>query len=180
MVFIFFGTVSWMLLLSGYVKKEDQKHRLARCVKCAVIFAAVVLAVLYLILLGTFGSDALSNMDYPAVTFMSTVQITGGFLKRADALMQGVWFFTLFALLNTNLFYGMTVLKEFVGMKGKKRYMLVLLVAIFAVAALFYLSKECGRLFIGYWRYIGMPLLILVPGFLLLLGRKHNKGGEKQ
>lgn len=179
LVFIFFGTVSWMLLMSGYVKKEDREHRLARSIKCAVIFAAVVLASLYLLLLGTFGNGALANMDYPAVTFMSTVQITGGFLKRADALMQGVWFFTLFALLNTNLFYGMTVLKEFVGLKGKKRYMLILLAATFAVAALFYLSKECGRLFIGYWRYAGMPLLILVPGSLLLFGRKHNKGGAK-
>ena len=165
--------------MSGYVKKEDREHRLARSIKCAVIFAAVVLASLYLLLLGTFGNGALANMDYPAVTFMSTVQITGGFLKRADALMQGVWFFTLFALLNTNLFYGMTVLKEFVGLKGKKRYMLILLAATFAVAALFYLSKECGRLFIGYWRYAGMPLLILVPGSLLLFGRKHNKGGAK-
>ena len=179
LVFIFFGTVFWMLLLTGYVKKEDQKFRLARSVKCALTFAAVVLAALYLILLGTFGSGALANMDYPAVTFMSTVQITGGFLKRADALMQGVWFFTLFALLNTNLFYGMTVLKEFVGMKGKKRYMLMLLVATFAVAALFYLSKDCGRLFIGYWRYVGMPLLILVPGLLLLFRRTHRKGGGK-
>ena len=45
-------------------------------------------------------------MEYPAVTMMSTIKITGGFLKRTDAFMLAIWFFTLFALLGGTAFYG--------------------------------------------------------------------------
>ena len=40
---------------------------------------------LYLILIGLFGVEALAQMKFPAVTMMSRVQVTGGFLKRTES-----------------------------------------------------------------------------------------------
>lgn len=60
--------------------------------RLALIFTGCLEAGLYLILLGVFGGAALSDMQTPAITLMSTIKITGGFLKRADAFMFGIWF----------------------------------------------------------------------------------------
>ena len=70
-----------------------------------------MLGILYLILLGMFGGAALETMDYPVVTMMSRIQMTGGFFKRADVFMFGVWFFTLYALLNSLVFFSMRLWK---------------------------------------------------------------------
>ena len=55
-------------------------------------------AVLYLVLEGIFGVPALAGMDYPAVTLMSTVKISGGFLKKNGCVYVRRVVFTLYAL----------------------------------------------------------------------------------
>lgn len=173
LVFIFWGTTFFMLFLPEHIKEADRNRKMVRTVQSALKFAAGILLALYLILLGNFGSRALSAMDYPAVTFMSTVQITGGFLKRADALMLGVWFFTLFALLNTNLYYGTQAAKRLVGKKGNKRYMIVLCFAAFLFAMVFYRDTvHAGKLLYGFLWYIGMPFLVFWPGLVLFFTKK--------
>lgn len=176
LVFIFWGTTFFLLFLPEHIKEADRKTKLVRAVQSAVRFAAGILLVLYLILLGNFGSAALSDMDYPAVTFMSTVQITGGFLKRADALMLGIWFFTLFALLNTNLYYGSQAAKRLIGEKGNKRYIVGVCVLAFAAAYACYRGGAgAGKLFWNYLYYIGMPVLVIWPGIVLLFSKKSGK-----
>lgn len=176
LVFIFWGTTFFLLFLPEHIKEADRKAKMVRAVQSAIRFAAGILLVLYLILLGNFGSAALSDMDYPAVTFMSTVQITGGFLKRADALMLGIWFFTLFALLNTNLYYGSQAAKRLIGEKGNKRYLVGVCVLAFAAAFVFYRGgTDAGKLFWSYLYYIGMPVLVIWPGIVLLFSGKSGK-----
>lgn len=92
----------------------------------AVGFSGGVFAALYLILIGLFGVEALAQMKFPAVTMMSRVQVTGGFLKRTDAFMFSIWFFTLYAMLNSMVFYSgnlaAKVIRDCGGyLEGKKR-----------------------------------------------------------
>ena len=49
--------------------------------KSGLVFRRVF-AVLYLILIGLFGVEALAQMKFPAVTMMSRVQVTGGFFEE--------------------------------------------------------------------------------------------------
>jgi hypothetical protein len=52
---------------------------------------------------------------------MSMIQFKGGFLKRLDAIMLAVWFFTLFALLSLNLYYGSLLLRGAIDQENKKK-----------------------------------------------------------
>ena len=97
-----YSMVSIVLFLKEYV--ADRRKCVGAAEK-AVWFSGGVFAVLYLILIGLFGAEALALMKFPAVTMMSRVQITGGFLKRTDAFMFSIWFFTLYAMLNSMVFY---------------------------------------------------------------------------
>ena len=179
-----YSMVSIVLFLKEYVS-DDKKHISAA--EKAVGFSGGVFAVLYLILLGLFGVDALAQMKFPAVTMMSRVQVTGGFLKRTDAFMFSIWFFTLYAMLNSMVFYSgnlaAKVIRDCGGyLEGKKRMLpyLILLLLVYGVAVLFYRNQQfLDRVTFLLWR-IGTPFVVGVPVLLCLTGRKPNRGMEER
>lgn len=180
-VFFCYSMVSIVLFLKEYVS-DDKKHISAA--EKAVGFSGGVFAVLYLILLGLFGVDALAQMKFPAVTMMSRVQVTGGFLKRTDAFMFSIWFFTLYAMLNSMVFYSGNLAEKVIRdcggyLEGKKRMLpyLILLLLVYGVTVLFYRNQQfldCVTFLL--WK-IGTPFVVGVPILLCLTGerKKHKK-----
>ena len=176
-----YSMVSIVLFLKEYV--ADRRKCVGAAEK-AVWFSGGVFAVLYLILIGLFGAEALAQMKFPAVTMMSRVQITGGFLKRTDAFMFSIWFFTLYAMLNSMVFYSgnlaAKVIRDCGGyLEGKKRMLtyLILLLLVYGVTVLFYRNQQfldCVTFLL--WN-IGTPFVVGVPVLLCLTGerKKHNK-----
>lgn len=178
MVFLMFGSMFFTLFFPKYLAAGVKTKRLVACVRYALVCAAGILFALYLILVGTFGQAALSTMEFPAVTLMSSIQIPGDFVKRLDAVMMGVWFFTLFALLNLNLHYGHQLLKKAAAGRGEKRYLAVSTVLIFAAALLFYYVEGVETLNRRFFLYVGIPSYVILPGLLAWMGRKHEKTGK--
>ena len=176
-----YSMVSIVLFLKEYV--ADRKKCVGAAEK-AVWFSGGVFAALYLILIGLFGVGALAQMKFPAVTMMSRVQVTGGFLKRTDAFMFSIWFFTLYAMLNSMVFYSgnlaAKVIRDCGGyLEGKKRMLpyLILLLLVYGVTVLFYRNQQfldCVTFLL--WK-IGTPFVVGVPVLLFLTGerKKHNK-----
>lgn len=180
-VFFCYSMVSIVLFLKEYVS-DDKKHISAA--EKAVGFSGGVFAALYLILIGLFGIEALAQMKFPAVTMMSRVQVTGGFLKRTDAFMFSIWFFTLYAMLNSMVFYSGNLAEKVIRdcggyLEGKKRMLpyLILLLLVYGVTVLFYRNQQfldCVTFLL--WK-IGTPFVVGVPVLLFLTGerKKHNK-----
>ena len=176
-----YSMVSIVLFLKEYV--ADRKKCVGAAEK-AVWFSGGVFAVLYLILIGLFGAEALAQMKFPAVTMMSRVQITGGFLKRTDAFMFSIWFFTLYAMLNSMVFYSGNLAERVIRdcggyLEGKKRMLpyLILLLLVYGVAVLFYRNQQIlDSVTFLLWK-IGTPFVVGVPVLLCLTGerKKHNK-----
>lgn len=176
-----YSMVSIVLFLKEYV--ADRRKCVGAAEK-AVWFSGGVFAVLYLILIGLFGAEALAQMKFPAVTMMSRVQITGGFLKRTDAFMFSIWFFTLYAMLNSMVFYSGNLAEKVIRdcggyLEGKKRMLpyLILLLLVYGVTVLFYRNQQfldCVTFLL--WK-IGTPFVVGVPVLLCLTGERknHNK-----
>lgn len=176
-----YSMVSIVLFLKEYV--VDRRKCVGAAEK-AVWFSGGVFAALYLILIGLFGAEALAQMKFPAVTMMSRVQITGGFLKRTDAFMFSIWFFTLYAMLNSMVFYSGNLAEKVIRdcggyLEGKKRMLpyLILLLLVYGVTVLFYRNQQfldCVTFLL--WK-IGTPFVVGVPVLLCLTGerKKHNK-----
>lgn len=179
-----YSMVSIVLFLKEYV--ADRRKCVGAAEK-AVWFSGGVFAVLYLILIGLFGAEALAQMKFPAVTMMSRVQITGGFLKRTDAFMFSIWFFTLYAMLNSMVFYSGNLAEKVIRdcggyLEGKKRMLpyLILLLLVYGVAVLFYRNQQfLDRVTFLLWR-IGTPFVVGVPVLLCLAGEKPNRGMEER
>lgn len=176
-----YSMVSIVLFLKEYV--ADRKKCVGAAEK-AVWFSGGVFAALYLILIGLFGVEALAQMKFPAVTMMSRVQVTGGFLKRTDAFMFSIWFFTLYAMLNSMVFYSGNLAEKVIRdcggyLEGKKRMLpyLILLLLVYGVAVLFYRNQQIlDSVTFLLWK-IGTPFVVGVPVLLCLTGerKKHNK-----
>lgn len=176
-----YSMVSIVLFLKEYV--ADRKKCVGAAEK-AVWFSGGVFAAMYLILIGLFGVEALAQMKFPAVTMMSRVQVTGGFLKRTDAFMFSIWFFTLYAMLNSMVFYSGNLAEKVIRdcggyLEGKKRMLpyLILLLLVYGVTVLFYRNQQfldCVTFLL--WK-IGTPFVVGVPVLLCLTGerKKHNK-----
>lgn len=176
-----YSMVSIVLFLKEYV--ADRKKCVGAAEK-AVWFSGGVFIALYLILIGLFGVEALAQMKFPAVTMMSRVQVTGGFLKRTDTFMFSIWFFTLYAMLNSMVFYSGNLAEKVIRdcggyLEGKKRMLpyLILLLLVYGVTVLFYRNQQfldCVTFLL--WK-IGTPFVVGVPVLLCLTGerKKHNK-----
>lgn len=183
-VFFCYTIVTLVLFLKEYVT-DSEKYR--KAAGKAVWFSGGVFAVLYLVLVGLFGADALAQMKFPAVTMMSRVQITGGFLKRTDAFMFGIWFFTLYALLNSMVFYSGNLVAKAIRdcggyLEGKKRMLpyVILLLLVYGVAVLFYRNQQIlDSVTLLLWK-IGTPFVTGVPVLLCLAGRKPDRGTEER
>ena len=185
-VFLPLSLIFLALFLGEHIEKKED---LLLAGRRAVVFAGGIYAVLYLILLGIYGAVALGTMEFPAITLMSTVKISGGFLKRTDAFMFGIWFFTLYALLGSTVFYGAAVLRALTGMevanasekariRRERLSTVIVLFAVLVTAGIFYLSREVCRDCEGFLWYIGTPFVVAVPLLLAFLRFLRGRQGK--
>jgi hypothetical protein len=110
---------------------------------------------------------------------MSSISLRGSFLKRLDAFLIGIWFFALFALVSVFLFYGQVLLqgmwkKEKHAGKGSRGLLAVMLILVFAVAEWFYYGN-LQDYFQSYLTYIGVPLLVVLPAVISIIGKAVKK-----
>lgn len=156
-----FLCVSILCLVPFFTEYVSGKGQVYSCGKKALAWTGVILGALYLILLGMFGTEALARLDYPVVTMMSRIQMTGGFLKRTDALMFGIWFFTLYALINSLVFFAGRLWP--LEQKGARFGLLGETVEVYLLANAFYYSEGFRMLYEKFFLYVGTPFVVLVP-----------------
>ena len=109
---------------------------------------------------------------------MSSIHLRGSFLKRLDAFMIAIWFFTLFALVTVFLFYAQELVQKLRKKDThKKWYLCGVMAAVFGVAEMLHQSSH-GEWFRDYLLYIGIPLFLFLPLFVLLWGKgkKRHEG----
>ncbi len=101
--FLFFSISALLLLFQPHCRRPE---RAVKGVRGSLFLVFLLDAAVYLILLGIFQDGLLSQLDYPVITLMAVVKLPGEFFERQDAFMVGIWFFCLFALFHSLLFYG--------------------------------------------------------------------------
>ena len=196
LVFEYLMLVFLVLFFPAYVKKDAQKKMVAAVYR-ALWVAVLVFIVFDLILLGSFGERALAKMRYPALTLMSNIHLRGSFLKRLDAFLLAIWFFTLFALINVFLFYAKQLIAaiggEFTGHgnaerqgdglkiqkeKNAKVWSTIIAFLLVFVVAEGFCYGSFAEWFEGYMTYVAMPILILLPLIIVVWGTYRKTGNR--
>ena len=196
LVFEYLMPMFLVLFFPAYVRKDAQKKMVAAVYR-ALWVAVLVFIVFDLILLGSFGERAMAKMRYPALTLMSNIHLRGSFLKRLDAFLLAIWFFTLFALINVFLFYAKQLIAaiggEFTGHgnaerqgdglkmqkeKNAKVWSTIIAFLLVFVVAEGFCYGSFAEWFEGYMTYVAIPLLILLPLIIVVWG-KYRKTGNR-
>lgn len=180
LVFLLLTPLFFSLFLIGE-KEKNYGRNIIKTIGASVLFSAGILLGSFVLLLGNFGANALAGLRFPIVTLMSTIQFEGNFLKRMDALMLAVWFFTLYALLNLHLHYGVQMLAELFRKREQKlKWWQVVLpsAAVFGVAYGMHAQADVLSLFLQYYSYVAVPFMVVLPIFLLSI-RRRNGSDEK-
>lgn len=177
LVFLLFTPLFFSLFLVGENEKKYGKDNV-KTIAFSVLVSGMVLLGSYLLLLGNFGANSLANLRFPVVTLMSTIQFEGNFLKRMDALMLAVWFFTLYALLNLHLHYGVKMLQD-LGVRGCKKIKWwqigISIIGSFAIAYGMHIDEVWLELFLKYYSYVAVPFMIVIPLFLIVVRKDKNR-----
>lgn len=196
LVFEYLMLVFLVLFFPAYVRKDAQKKMVAAVYR-ALWVAVLVFIVFDLILLGSFGERAMAKMRYPALTLMSNIHLRGSFLKRLDAFLLAIWFFTLFALINVFLFYAKQLIAaiggEFTGHgnaerqgdglkiqkeKNAKVWSTIIAFLLVFVVAEGFCYGSFAEWFEGYMTYVAMPLLLLIPLVIVVWGKYREIGNR--
>jgi hypothetical protein len=100
-----------------------------------------------------------------------------------DAIMLGIWFFALSALLTMNLYYGGRLLCQ-IARSGKKVQnagtgglvicRVCVLALTFLAGLLIGYGEDAWVFFVNFFRYFQMPLYLLVPGVCVLVQKRRN------
>ena len=103
------------------------------------------------------------SLSYPIIDLMAVVKLPGNFLERQDALMMGIWFFCLFALLNSMLYYASAPLEKLFSEKGRPKATGICCLAMAALAVwLLHSAERAERMFqVCVWFVV--PLLLFLP-----------------
>lgn len=175
LVFLMLTPLFYALFLIGE-KEKNYGRNIIKTIWISILFSSGILLVSYVLLVGNFGANSLANLRFPIVTLMSTIQFEGNFLKRMDALMLAVWFFTLYALLNLHLHYGVRILAELGKDSQKLKWWQVVLPAVvaFFVGYGMHMEEAWLQLFLKYYSSVAVPFMLGIP-FLLLLCQKRGK-----
>ena len=196
LVFEYLMPMFLVLFFPAYVKKDAQKKMVAAVYR-ALWVAVLVFIVFDLILLGSFGERAMAKMRYPALTLMSNIHLRGSFLKRLDAFLLAIWFFTLFAFINVFLFYTKQLIAaiggEFTGHgnaerqgdglkmqkeKNAKVWSTIIAFLLVFVVAEGFCYGSFAEWFEGYMTYVAMPLLLLIPLVIVVWGKYREIGNR--
>lgn len=196
LVFEYLMPMFLVLFFPAYVRKDAQKKMVAAVYR-ALWVAVIVFALFDLILLGSFGERAMAKMRYPALTLMSNIHLRGSFLKRLDAFLLAIWFFTLFAFINVFLFYAKQLIAaiggEFTGHgnaerqgdglkmqkeKNAKVWSTIIAFLLVFVVAEGFCYGSFAEWFEGYMTYVAMPLLLLIPLVIVVWGKYREIGNR--
>lgn len=176
MVFAFFLPLFFIQFLKPWCARPE---RLCRSAGWAVGITAVLNGAIYLILLGSFQVKTTEVLKRPIITLMSMVRLPGEFFARLDAFMTAIWFFSLFALINTGVFYSGHVLKVLFHEKKTNYSLLAVLLLEFGCARWFYVYPQAEEVFALYVKCVALPVLVILPVLLIFLGKAKEEREKK-
>ncbi len=177
---VFLLPLTTLLFLKPFCRKPE---KMVSCGNVAMVTVVLLNIVIYLVLLGVFGKNTMGVLERPVITLMGMVNLPGGFFTRQDVLMTAVWFFALFALLNTGMFQGTLVLQQLCQMPGNRFSLWVVAVIAFAIGKGFFDHSFLMEVFETYQVWVALPgmfliLLVLLLAHWLRADKKGRKGGN--
>lgn len=107
-----FGPVEFLLLAVPYVRS---RRRGFHFVVGAVVFGALITAVIYLVCVGVLSIKGALSEQWPSVILMQIVRLPGRFMSRQDGLMLSFWIASAFMAVSGYIFYAGESIRQMIS-----------------------------------------------------------------
>lgn len=166
-MFSVFGGLSFYVFLAPYVSEREKGM-----VRRGLWRAAAALAALFLLVAAAFGEQGIRLLPWPAVSFMSSARVPGGFLERWDVIFAGLLETMLLVSVGSSLFYLGLIGKLLFPKLGKK--LLWGGLAIVALLAAFWCGEngKAAEIYAGWNSFVAVPVSVAFLVMLRCIGRR--------
>lgn len=171
-MFSVFGGLSFYVFLAPYV--SGQEKGLARK---GLWRAAAALAALFLLVAAAFGERGMALLPWPAVSFMSSARVPGGFLERWDVIFAGLLETMLLVSAGSSLFYLGLIGKLLFPKVGKKLLWGGLAVLVFLVALWCGENGKAAKIYVIWNSFVAVPVSVAFLVMVRCIGRKTERKG---
>jgi len=165
-----------MFTIPVHTAPEDKEKRFGSVIK-AVIAAAVMNLIVFILVLGLLGLTGASQQLTSSITIMQLIQIPGGFVQRQDAIMLTVWMLSIFTVLSAYFYYLFKITSNFIRIKNKNGMLIIFGILFFLLSFIKIPVETIFHYFGKYMTYIGLPQSICIPLIIIIASKiKSGKG----
>lgn len=177
-IFLTFSIIEMLLFIVPFIKYRTsdgkRKRKLSSYVGQSLAIVGILNLLFFIVSLGILGPGETKKTLWSMVYMIQVIKIPGGFLQRQDAVILGLWLLSIFTLVSGFLYYIIIISKQILRVP-KENYLLVpFILLIFGAASIPLETDEFYDFFSLYMKFIGMPQSILIPGFIVFIGKLKN------
>lgn len=174
-VFLTFSVLEFLLFTAPLIKfkKADisEGKRLYHYVAQALIVTGILNVLLFILTMGIIGQGETRHKLWSMVTVIQIINLPGGFIRRQDALVLGFWMLSIFTIISAFFYYISFISKHIFRIYNQNYLLIPYILLLFGVSVIPMDTEEFFSFFETYMKYIGMPQSVLLPLFILFIGK---------
>lgn len=174
MVFLTFTTLEFLLFSMHFVQPKTTgkfKNSTYHYIFKALFIVGIINVLLYIVTVGTIGTVDTGKKLWSTINMIQIVDLPGGVLQRHDALIISIWMISIFTLTSGFLYYLCMITKKVFQFPTQNYMLLPYVLLLFAACVIPMDTEVYFWYFEKYLMYIGMPQSILLPLFVVLIGK---------
>ena len=172
---IFVGIYT-ILLSYPYLNNKKSAKKAAISI---ITLSGIFMALITLITISYFGPVGVTKHAWPTLEMINVTTLPGSIIERQEALMMSFFVVSIFAIINSGLFFSSVILKTVVKKGKHKYYVLTSMIIVFVISLVFNNAQQIYDvrefLFSGFaiFYMVIIPILLLIISKLRKLGDIH-------
>ncbi|WMJ88109.1 GerAB/ArcD/ProY family transporter [Anaerocolumna sp. MB42-C2] len=174
-VFLTFSILELIMFTGPLIKfkKSDLRQRgsVMHFVTHAIVVVGILDILLFVVTLGILGRGETGQKLWSMVNMIQVIKLPGGFIQRQDAIILGFWMLSIFTIISA-FFYYISFITKFIFHIPKQNYLLIPFIILLFLASVIPIETEQFFYYFEYYmKFIGMPQSILLPVFIVFIGK---------
>ena len=169
-----YSAIELLLIVAPHTEKPNN---IKRPMVMSLLIVGCFNLILFIITLGIFGEVGVRRQIYPVMTLMQVIKIPGSIIERQDALMVSFWIISIFAVVNSYVFFISVIIQKIFRFTEQRFLVLPIVPFVFIGALIPNNIIQAYEYVFKTMTYIGLLFLLFIPALLIIIS-KIKKVGE--
>lgn len=182
-VFLTFSLLELILFTAPFIevnKTNISKERsIFSYVVQALIIGGIMDLLLFVITVGILGMEGTKEKIWSTFSIIQLIKLPGGVIQRHDALIISLWMFSIFTIISGFIYYISYISKKIFHVSTQNYLIIPIILLVFGASVIPMDVEKNYEYFGKYMMFIGIPQSILLPLFILLIGKLRKISNAK-